>query len=245
MKHALGFLILPFIFVLVACETSTDNTIETARQCNDNAAKLALASTANAALAATQATACEAILTNANLAFPAGTVESLKIQFGAVLIEDQILPNIAQAATAKSQHTGNVDGLSGMLPLLIDPVATDAVKLQNIAVASGKSSLIYVSGLINMATTLANLGGGLSSGTGAGAVPADITACAGTPACAAALQTSFNSMSGAACASPVDNASTDPNNLCNKAKAISAAAGPNPSAAALANAIAAYAAAPH
>jgi hypothetical protein len=220
------------VATLSACEDPTANTIEQARDCSDKAAQLALANPGAASGTSGAGAVCASMLANIN------TAEANQIKFGDILIEDGILGNIAQAAQNQSVKTGGVDALNSMLLVLIDPVPTDVTTLTNVANGSNSNGMIYVAGLIGMATTLNTLST-LTTATTASSVPATITACAGSAPCAAALQTTYNSMATAACSYAGDAT------LCSKAQAISAAAGPNPTAAALANAIATYASTAH
>jgi len=230
----LKYILATFVMALLACESPTDNNIEQARLCTNNAAKMAL-STPAAAVA--PATACESFIISSNLS---NNIEGAKIQFSDILMEDQILGGIAQAAGAKS---GSVDSLNSMMPLLIANPAADGQRMLTVATTSGDPSLVFVAGLINMATTLSSLSS-LTSGSNPAAALTALQNC-NTAACQNALASSFNSMAQGACASPSNQASTDPNNLCYKSKQITMGLPANPTAAQLQAAIAAYAASPH
>ena len=124
-----------FIVILIsaiACETPTDNAIEQARQCSDKVAQAALNNASSQMGANGPASVCITELAGAT------TAEANQIMFGDYLIEDGLLGNIAQAATAQSSNAGGVDSINSMLLVLIDQAAPSHVtNLINAANGSG------------------------------------------------------------------------------------------------------------
>jgi hypothetical protein len=224
---------------LGGCETNEDDKISQARKCVDDAAKISFT---NATSAATLATACKAII--AGVATP----EAYKIEYGAILIEQQKMSRIKDLVDASKSSTGGVDGINGVLLTLAftadatpHPIAT---RLKNLGAASGSAGLQTVGSLVLMATVLNGLGGGFTPGDPA-SVNTIINNCSTggcSPAQEQVIADSALAFQASACASEEDQNSTDPNNLCNKAKGIIGGA-TTPSA--IVDALAAYAATPH
>jgi hypothetical protein len=232
-KYLLAF---AAVSVLAACETSEDDKISQARKCVDDASKISFT---NPASAATLATACKTIISGIN------TIESYKIEYGAILIEQQKMSRIKDLVDAAKSNAGGVDGINSVLLTLAfsgDPGPTHptATRLKNLGTASGSPGLQTIGSLVLMATVLNSVGGGFTPGDPT-SVNTLIQNCS-TGTCTAAqeqvIADTAVSFRNSACASEEDQNSTDPNNLCYKAKQI---LGTATTASAIVDALAAYA----
>lgn len=223
------------LFFALACENQDDNTLEMARSCVDNAASISFT---NQTQASSQAAGCDAMITNANLVTP----EALKVRFGALMIEAGLMNQVATLAQAKNNKTTGVDGLAIMLSYL-NINATLAATLNSVAIQANNPGMLYLAGIINMAVALQSVSA-ISGGNGASVVTAlNPTTC--TAACQTQVATAFTTFQSGACASPSDQASTDPANLCYKSKQITNGLPANATAAQIEAAIYAYAQTAH
>jgi hypothetical protein len=223
-------------FSLTACEGTDDDSIEKARACVDNAAKVAFT---NAAAASAAASTCEVSIAGVT------TKEAQRVRFGIYLIVDQKLARMAEMVDAMKKPAAGVDGMAAALNVLVVPGgATRATSYQNVGNGTQSNGIKTVASLISMATNLdsctGNAGGFAGGGTG---VTTAVTACAAANPTLVAAQA--RSLKDAACADPSNNTSTDPNNPCNKAKAFTDNCAGGQSDAAIANCMATYLATPH
>lgn len=204
------------LLLVLACETSEDDTIEKARTCVDNAGKMAFDDPDAAADAALE---CDSMITNSGLT----TKEAFRIQFGAILIKQKKLDRIAEMAdAAKNQSTVSgspADGLNSAINIMVFTGGTtdgsDAARIKTAGSNLGGYSKV-VGEFAYFATRLDSL----SNITDATSANNAAAACAGDASCTADVAATIISMQQGACASSVDQNSTDPNNMCYKLKQI-------------------------
>ncbi len=220
-----GFAILTLTTItLFACETPEDNTVEKARSCTDNAAKMSFTDDVGAASLATQ---CDAMISASGI----NSREANKILFGAILIEEKKMSKIKDLVAAAKSNAGGKDGINAVLTTLAftsDTAANsyyNSTRLKLAALNSGSPGLQTIASLVSMASVLnsvTSLGSNISDPSSALTAITNCKDLSGgcTQAMQDAIASSAVTLVTSACASASDASSTDPNNLCNKAKGI-------------------------
>lgn len=213
MKTATRLLALILATGLTACETQEDNDLEAIRACTDVATQLSLASDSTAI---TKGAECETLLNSKNLT----SKEAYELGFTLILIRENKLNRLDDMVTAMETNTsGTTNSLNGALSWLALSSNSVATELSTKASGIGDGAQMLAS-LITVATSVNSLTA-FTEGD-ASSVQTNINTFVTTASDAEkeTVAAAIISLQTSACSDPENNASTDENNVCYKAKQI-------------------------